>query len=213
MISASHVAESLRDSEQPQLGCGVCLGEADLRCGVRATRLANQDEVLITVTNLEQEPPVSYRPELPDWGAYLRWPTNSDDWIHEDDLEVVRQLLPGPRVFKRTQWDGQFYHLQYGAISFRVRPSLWVRVPNVDLEVGQQVELLSDHGRNDAGIYRIAEILFVPSRSAIEYTLHGISLQLDRHFDRLDLQPLHTPHTLHPSDFFHHTIETTDADF
>ncbi len=30
MMSASHVAESLRDSEEPQLRCGVSLGEADL---------------------------------------------------------------------------------------------------------------------------------------------------------------------------------------
>ncbi len=30
MLSAIHVAESLRDSEEPQLGCSVSLGEADL---------------------------------------------------------------------------------------------------------------------------------------------------------------------------------------
>ena len=35
MQSASHVAESLRDSEEPQLRCGVSLGEADLRGGVQ----------------------------------------------------------------------------------------------------------------------------------------------------------------------------------
>ncbi len=35
MMSASHVAESLRDSEEPQLRCGVSLGEADLRGGVQ----------------------------------------------------------------------------------------------------------------------------------------------------------------------------------
>ncbi len=35
MLSASHVAESLRDSEEPQLRCGVSLGEADLRGGVQ----------------------------------------------------------------------------------------------------------------------------------------------------------------------------------
>ncbi len=35
MMSASHVAESLRDSEEPQPRCGVSLGEADLRGGVQ----------------------------------------------------------------------------------------------------------------------------------------------------------------------------------
>ncbi len=36
MLSASHVAESLRDSVVPQLGCGVSLGEADLRGSLAA---------------------------------------------------------------------------------------------------------------------------------------------------------------------------------
>ena len=35
MLSARHVAESLRDSEAPLLSCGVSLGEADLRGGVQ----------------------------------------------------------------------------------------------------------------------------------------------------------------------------------
>ncbi len=35
MMLASHVAESLRDSEKPQHRCGVSLGEADLRGGVQ----------------------------------------------------------------------------------------------------------------------------------------------------------------------------------
>ncbi len=34
-MSVSHVAESLRDSEDPQFRCGVSLGEADLRAGVQ----------------------------------------------------------------------------------------------------------------------------------------------------------------------------------
>ncbi len=35
MLWASHVAESLRDSEETLLHCGVSLGEADLRGGVQ----------------------------------------------------------------------------------------------------------------------------------------------------------------------------------
>ncbi len=34
MLSASHVAESLRDSGEPRLCCRVSLGEADLRGGI-----------------------------------------------------------------------------------------------------------------------------------------------------------------------------------
>ena len=35
MMSARHVAESLRDSGEAQPSCGVSLGEADLRGGVQ----------------------------------------------------------------------------------------------------------------------------------------------------------------------------------
>ncbi len=35
MLLATHVAQSLRDLGEPQLGCGVSLGEADLRGSVR----------------------------------------------------------------------------------------------------------------------------------------------------------------------------------
>ncbi len=35
MMLARRVAESLRDSEEPQHCCGVSLGEADLRGGVQ----------------------------------------------------------------------------------------------------------------------------------------------------------------------------------
>ncbi len=34
MLSASHLAESLRDSVVPQLGCGVSLAEADQPGGI-----------------------------------------------------------------------------------------------------------------------------------------------------------------------------------
>ncbi len=38
MLSASHVAESLRDSEEPQQSCVVSLGEADLRGNIQRER-------------------------------------------------------------------------------------------------------------------------------------------------------------------------------
>ncbi len=43
MMLAIHVAESLRDSEEPQPNCGVSLGEADLRGGVQ--REVSRNEV------------------------------------------------------------------------------------------------------------------------------------------------------------------------
>ena len=103
-----------------------------------------------------------YRPHLPDWGVYLRAPADGNAWVHPEDLQLAQTLIPSRRVFKRVRWDGEFYHLHYGPHQLRVRPTMWRRTPDVDLEVNQLVELLARSGAHDAGIYRIADILFHP---------------------------------------------------
>ncbi len=140
--------------------------------------------------------PFSYRPNLPDWGVYLRWPAEGETWIHPDDLSVAKQLIPSPRVLRRERWDGQFYHLRYGTQVIRVQPSLWLPVPEIDLDVGQQVELLSREQHNDPGIFRIAEILYSVASQACDYLLHGESMRLSKRFSRVDLRPLHIEYQL-----------------
>ncbi len=169
--------------------------------------VAQRPTVGSPMAEFEKPVAVSYRPELPDWGAYLRWPSNGDEWIHPQDVELVRRLIPSRRVFRRSQWDGEFYHLHYGEKSFRVRPSMWVRVPDIDLDVGQQVELLSCQQRNDPGIYRIADIYFVPASGEIEYGLQSEELRLKRKFHRDDLRPLHVKHHLR-SGYYEHPPAT-----
>jgi hypothetical protein len=161
------------------------------------------------MTESETPAAASYRPALPDWGVYLRWPGNGEAWIHPQDIGLVRGLVPSRRVFRRSRWDGEFYHLHYGELRFRVRPSMWVRVPNIDLEVGQQVELLSSQQKNDPGIFRIAGILFVPARGEIEYALHGEELTLKRKFSRDDLRPLQVQHQLRAG-FYEHPPATSN---
>jgi hypothetical protein len=80
-----------------------------------------------------------------------------------------------------------------------------VQVPSIDLEVGQQVELLHQLGRNDAGIYRVAEILYSPEQASIEYILTGDSLRIQRKFTRDDLRPLRVRYSLR-SGFYRHEI-------
>ena len=154
----------------------------------------------------------SYRPALPDWGVYMRWPSDDEEWIHPQDLDVVRQLVPSRRVFRRAAWDGEFYLLHYGDLSFRVRPSMWVRVPDIDLEVGQQVELLSRHQKNDPGIYRIAGIFFVPTTGEVEYALQNDELTLKRKFCRTDLQPLRVKHQLREGYYEHPPVKSNIPD-
>lgn len=154
-------------------------------------------------------PADGYRPELPDHGVYLRWPANDNYWLHPEDVDQGLQWIPSRRVFRRERWDGEFYWLTYGKVTLRVRPSLWTVVRDVDLQVDEQVELLSRHGENDAGIYYIAEILYNPRFGMVEYFLRRDQLGIPQAFRREDLSPLHIDHQLRQG-FYEHTEQTCD---
>ncbi len=100
---------------------------------------------------------VAYRPDLPDFGVYLHWPAAGLDWIHPDDLPVAERWIPSPRVFRRFHYDGNYYHLQYGDSTLRVQPTMWTSVPRIDVQVGDQVELLSQFGQKDPCIATIED--------------------------------------------------------
>ena len=145
----------------------------------------------------------SYRPRLPDWGVYLRPPECGEEWIHPEDRPVAQALIPSRRILKRRKWDGEHYHLHYGGHRLRVRPTLWLQVPPVDLEVNQMVELLARLGANDAGIYRIADILYVPEAATIEFHLRRDELVIERTFSRDDLRPLEVHYELRSGYYAH----------
>lgn len=164
------------------------------------------------MNDLEQnEQPIyetSYRPELPDWGVYLTWPMEGHSWIHPADLSLALRLIPSQRVFHRTRWDKTFYQLHYGELSIRVRPTLWVRVEEVDLQVGQQVELLARQGANDPGIFTVCDILFCPRKQVIEFSLSQRGMTLPRKFSREDIRPLRVVQHLR-SGYYQHPPQTS----
>lgn len=144
------------------------------------------------------------RPDLPDCGAYLRWPEEGVEWIREADRILAQELLPSRRVWKRTDWDGEFYRLEYGATVIYVRPSLWTRVPMEKAEIGNQVEVLSRHGLHEPKIGTIVGKWYLPDRGAIQYqVLHRdhvdpFEYSLDD-FQVLSAHPqLREPTTQHP---------------
>jgi hypothetical protein len=153
--------------------------------------------------------PVSYRPDLPDWGSYLRWPPDGHAWIHEDDRQRALELLPSRRILKRFKWDGEFYWLSYGEAILRVRPAMWTRVPDLDLDVGQKIELLHRHGENDPGIFHIHEILYCEQRHAPEFYLRRGEMILEKAFLRIDLRPIHVKHSLRAG-FYQHQPQQFD---
>ena len=181
------------------------LSQNDLRAEVsESTQVTDEslDEPL-EASGADSLMEVSYRPELPDWGVYLSWPTDGQSWIHAADLSLAVRLIPSRRVFHRTRWDRTFYQLHYGDWSIRVRPTMWIRVDAVDLQVGQQVELLSREGANDPGIFTIRDVLYCPRKRVVEFALSQRGMTLPRMYAREDLRPLRVMHKLR-SGFFQH---------
>ena len=150
---------------------------------------------------MEENMVISYRPELPDYGAYLKWPTPGEDWIHPEDRQQASELAPNRRIFRRHKWDGEYYWLQYGETSFRVKPTMWLPVPPIDVLVGEQVEVLQSKGDHDPGIFRVVEVLFNPQSRQVEYFLRRGEMKLATPFARSALRPIKITHKLRQTNF------------
>lgn len=146
---------------------------------------------------------VAYRPDLPDFGMYLHWPMPGVDWIHPDDIGLAEGLIPGPRVFQRFHFDGVYYHLQYGSSVLRVRPSMWTRAVDIDVAVGDRVELFSHFGQQDPCVATIEEIHCHRAEGHVEYWLRRREMTLPQSFCRSDFRPLALRHHLRTGYYIH----------
>jgi len=129
-------------------------------------------------------------PQMPDCGVYLVWPCEGQEWIHPDDIEHVNKWIPSSRVFRRHSFDGEYYRLQYGEQSVRVKPTMWRRVDDEGFSVGDRVEVLSHFQENEPCLGVIAEIRFDKSRNHILYSIESRELPLPRPFVASDLVQL-----------------------
>lgn len=145
----------------------------------------------------------SYRPDLPDFGVYSDWPAPGHSWIHPHDIALASRLIPSRRVFERVRYDGTYYHLRYGSIRLRVRPSMWTRVPSVDVRVGDRVELLNHFGRFEPGIATVTEIFARLEQATFEFSVRRGSMELPQRLVRDQFRLLSTRHKLRSPAFTH----------
>ncbi len=102
-------------------------------------------------------------PQLPDlkitprYGYFPRWPEDGDAWLHPEDVETARSLLPSNRVWRHEGREGPLMVLRYGATRLRVRPALWIEVEHEGFDVGDHVEVKPLGGVNDPVTGRIRE--------------------------------------------------------
>ena len=107
----------------------------------------------------------------PVYGVFLWWPEDGEDWIHPFDIGIVRQVVPGNRVFRREDLDHRLLKISYGELTFRVKSTIWYEVKHEGFEVGDYVEVKSRMGQAEPFIGRIKDMVWDHHKKRIEYFL------------------------------------------
>lgn len=141
------------------------------------------------------------RPQLPDYGVYPWWPAEGFAWIHPDSVARARHWIPSQHVFRRSHFDGIYYHLEYGRVTLRVRPSMWLPVRYEGLDVGQRVEVSGLGLAQEPFVGRVSQMLFDRRVGHIQYRLRRSAMEPPRLYRADQLRSLDPQHTLRPSDF------------
>ncbi|MEM0924582.1 MAG: hypothetical protein AAGJ83_00960 [Planctomycetota bacterium] len=110
-------------------------------------------------------------PQLPDYGCFIRWPENGQSFMHPDDVPIANQLIPSPRVLKRTAFDGTYYHYEYGQLRFRLRPTMWRRLRTDGIDIADQVETIGLGLERDRFVADVWGMYFVERKGCILYRL------------------------------------------
>ena len=110
-------------------------------------------------------------PQFPDYGCFLRWPENGHGFIHPEDMATVRRLMPSPRVLKRTQFDGTYYHYRYGPLGFRLRPAMWLQVSHEGFDIDDRVETVGVGLERERFVATIWGMYYIQRKGCILYRL------------------------------------------
>lgn len=117
-------------------------------------------------------------------GVFLWWSDRLPAWIHPDDIELARDLVPGYRVFRREMCEGYadrelgYAKLCYGLESFRALPIIWLEVPDTGFAVGDRVEIKSEHGKRRPGLATITGMTWDRHRQRVQFKLRRNDMPL-----------------------------------
>ena len=155
----------------------------------------------------DQPPPLKMEPK---YGYYPHWPENGNDWVHPEDVEPARQMIPSQRVFRRDGESGRFFVLHYGEARLRVKPALWIEVPWEGFEIGDWVEVLARGMHNAPRTGIIREMLWDDRAEAIRYQIQEQDQLASEFYGREDLRHVEpTPELKKAQEV---RIEATDDD-
>ena|SRR5437868_310319 len=126
----------------------------------------------------------------PAYRVYPWWPEDGNDWVHPEDVRLVRRMIPSPRVFRYVGREGSYLVLTYGKHRLRVKPTLRQALAGDGFNVGDQVEVCSRMGKNRPIVATIRDMLWNPGRGVIQYRLRRRGMVLERRYTADDLRPV-----------------------
>ena len=124
----------------------------------------------------------------PKYGHFPWWPEDGNAWIHPDDVDLARSMIPSDRVFRRDGTDGEYLLMHYGDIVLRVRRKLWQEVPPADFELGDWVEVLSRGMRNEPRTGVVREVLWDDRARDFRYLITENDVPIEQAYTGDDLE-------------------------
>jgi alpha-L-fucosidase len=124
----------------------------------------------------------------PKYGYFPRWPQDGDQWLHPEDIELARRLIPSMRIFQRDGTAGDLVLLHYGDLTLRARPALWQVVSWEGFDLGDWVEVLTRVMQNPPHTGTIREMLWDQRHRQMRYQLQINGQPSDRFFSADDLR-------------------------
>lgn len=124
----------------------------------------------------------------PKYGFYPWWPEDGEAWLHPEDVQVARDTIPSPRVWRRDGEHGPFVVLHYGDVQMRVKRTLWQEVKPEGYEIGELVEVLSRGMKNTPRTGVIREMHWEPRARALRYQIEENGVLVPNLYSAEDLR-------------------------
>ena len=107
----------------------------------------------------------------PKYGYYPWWPENGDQWVHPEDVELARRVIPSPRIWRRDGMQGECIVLTYGNLTLRLFRTLWKEVTWEGFNVGDLVEVRTRGMQNEHRTGTICEMHWDDHTGVIHYQI------------------------------------------
>lgn len=86
------------------------------------------------------------------WCLYPWFEEHGSEYIHPDDIDAFRTLMPNGKLFKWIGTDNDFVVLEHASKQYRVKPTLAKPVPKPVYDFGEAVRVRSGNENKPATI-------------------------------------------------------------